>query len=682
MCRRIDRGIGVTNRAQYKVLDTREGGSLVVQELPRPGQRTPVSPDPIEIPAHYVAEDVQLGYAGTIHATQGLTVEHDQSLTDGGMDAAALYVAITRGRERNTVIVATNRAGYEDGETGPEAQTGRGGLVRVDADAARPTALSVLQASLTKDDDERLAATVAAERDHEQATSMATIVGRLDAETRLACRNRLERHLDDLVVEGVLPEEIRGRLAADAGTEYLAKLLRAVEQTGKNPRQVLTDAITSGKPLDDADSAARVLSYRISRGQDPGHPVPGTEIPADITPDEHARLAELHHQARDRAGVLGTRTADEAPEWALQSLGPVPDEADAEDRADWEQRAGQVAAHREAVGWDHPEQALGRMPGTTTTERRTSYVTAWDALGRPEQALTAAGMSEGQLRARKRAWDNAQAWAPPNVDPALRDAEHTAQRARQDAALARAENRLEDAERLAADAEQAAWTVERLTKAADARAKWFKATTMTHVHGDAAQAEADRRGIDLASEPDRTTAEEWLAADREARTSDDAHRTITETDLHDPEATAHAAWSVPDPRSPELATDLPRPGPGTDQAEPGQGMIPGLDAGEKRPRNAAGTVVEPSVTAAQAEALAATAALVTAITADHASEDAAHLAAEQEHREIDSLEAGRRRRDAAELDHTITTGHDATETGTEYIPEPAPEPALDLGADQ
>jgi hypothetical protein len=313
-------------------------------------------------------------------------------------------------------------------------------------------------------------------------------------------------------------------------------------------------------------------------------------------------------------------------------------------------------------------------------------VATWDALDRPEPALTEAGMSEGQLRVRKRAWDNAQAWAPPNVDPALRDAELAAQQARQDSALARAENRLEDAERLAADAEQAAWTVERLTKAAAARAKWFKATTMTHVHGDAAQTEADRRGIDLDHEPDRTTAEEWLTAEHQARAANDEQDELAETELHDHEATTHAAWSIPDPRSPELTADLPRPNHVAEPEEPGQAPIPGLQVEETRPKNdreyASRTVIEPSVTAAQAEALATTAALVTAITNDHGSEEAAHLAAEQEHRQIDSLEAGRRRRDAAELDNAITTGHDTTETGTEYIPEPTPEPAFDLGADQ
>jgi hypothetical protein len=93
------------------------------------------------------------------------------------------------------------------------------------------------------------------------------------------------------------------------------------------------------------------------------------------------------------------------------------------------------------------------------------------------------------------------------------------------------------------------------------------------------------------------------------------------------------------------------------------------------------TEVEPSVTAAQAEALAAAAALVTAIAADHASDEAAHHAAEQEHRAIESLGAGCRRRDAAELDDTLTTGHDTTEIGVDQSFEPTVEPGLDLGAD-
>jgi hypothetical protein len=553
--------------------------------------------------------------------------------------------------------------------------------VRADTETERATALSVLTGGLTRENTTRLAATVAAERDAERSASMSTLVGILDAETRQAVHNRLERHLDDLTVDGLLSEEIRGRLAADDGTRYLARLLRAVEQSGEDPRAVLTDAVTSGKPLDDAESPARVLSYRITQTHDIGHPVPGTELPADITQQEHAQLAELHDRAQDRACVLGARTAEQAPEWAVQALGPVPPAEDAADRADWEHRAGQVAAHREAVGWTHPEQALGQMPGVTTTERRTSYTAAWHALGQPEGRLTEADMSEGQLRARIRARDNADAWAPPNVAPALRDAEHKAEQARQAAAFAAAEGRHDDAERLRAQAAEAAATVHRLTEADDARTAWYTTTLETRTTGDAAQAEADRRGINLHDQPDRVTAEEWLALEAQARLDDDHHRPISETDLDlaDPDLTMHADWHVPDPRSPELATHhTAAPAAQVDEVdEHGQGVIPGLHPDAKRPRNHAYTTLGPSITAQQLEALAATTALTAALTADHLSQDTTHAEHEQEERAIDAWDAGRRRREAAELDHAVTTGTDlgaeaVHDAGTEYGPRAWP----------
>ena len=97
-CRRNDYGLGVTNRAQYRVTEVTETGGLVIQPLD--------DGDPVALPAGYVNADVQLGYASTVHAVQGSTVDAGHLVTDGGLDAAALYVALTRGSLRNTVHVA------------------------------------------------------------------------------------------------------------------------------------------------------------------------------------------------------------------------------------------------------------------------------------------------------------------------------------------------------------------------------------------------------------------------------------------------------------------------------------------------------------------------------------------------------------------------------------------------
>lgn len=42
----------------------------------------------VTLPASYVAEDVQLGYASTVHAAQGVTVDAAHVVPDGGLDRA------------------------------------------------------------------------------------------------------------------------------------------------------------------------------------------------------------------------------------------------------------------------------------------------------------------------------------------------------------------------------------------------------------------------------------------------------------------------------------------------------------------------------------------------------------------------------------------------------------------
>jgi hypothetical protein len=368
-------------------------------------------------------------------------------------------------------------------------------------------------------------------------------------------------------------------------------------------------------------------------------------------------------------------------------LGPIPDAADAADRADWEARAGQVAAHREAVGWTHPEQPLGRMPGTTTTERRISYVTAWEALDRPRDLLAEAEMTTGRLYTRLRAWDNAEASAPPQVDNALRSFERQAEDARQAAALAEAQGRHQDAQELREEAATAGANVEILTEAATVREQWYDLEIATQGNADAARAELKSRGIDPDHEPDRTTAQEWLDAEADARRADDEHRTITDLDLEDPTQAAEAAWSIPDPRSPELATDLPKPQPITEIDDAGQQneqpALPGLDQGRKRAVNNARTRLGPSLSVRQVQALVVTSSLAATLAADRISQEAAHKSYDAEHRIVDSLAAGRRRREAADLDHTIATNTGMhTDHGTDYAADTGSDGyGIDSGAD-
>jgi conjugative relaxase-like TrwC/TraI family protein len=57
------------------------------------------------LPAAYVRDHLELGYATTIHRAQGVTVDHAHVLVTPGMSREALYVAITRGSDRNQLYV-------------------------------------------------------------------------------------------------------------------------------------------------------------------------------------------------------------------------------------------------------------------------------------------------------------------------------------------------------------------------------------------------------------------------------------------------------------------------------------------------------------------------------------------------------------------------------------------------
>jgi conjugative relaxase-like TrwC/TraI family protein len=151
-CRRNDYRLGVTNRVQYRVLAAGAGedgarvpdGALLVETVPVEGR--PAS-GPVVLPSEYVTADVQLGYASTVHAAQGLTVDAAHLVAGGGtgLDAPTLYVGMTRGRERNTAHVAL---ATPEKPSAPAVTTGGGGQVRLEDTSASPSARAVLEAGL------------------------------------------------------------------------------------------------------------------------------------------------------------------------------------------------------------------------------------------------------------------------------------------------------------------------------------------------------------------------------------------------------------------------------------------------------------------------------------------------------------------------------------------------------
>ncbi|MDQ6934371.1 MAG: relaxase domain-containing protein [Actinomycetota bacterium] len=108
--RRNDRRLGVSGTDWVKngdrwTITAINGGALSVQHR-ESGLYT-------NLPAAYVTEHVELGYASTVHTAQGLTADAMHGIVTGAESRQTLYTMLTRGRIENHVHVALAEAGED-----------------------------------------------------------------------------------------------------------------------------------------------------------------------------------------------------------------------------------------------------------------------------------------------------------------------------------------------------------------------------------------------------------------------------------------------------------------------------------------------------------------------------------------------------------------------------------------
>jgi conjugative relaxase-like TrwC/TraI family protein len=297
----------VKNGERWIVLAADRDGGLRVQH--RRSGRT------IQLPASYVRDFVELGYATTIHAAQGITADTMHGLITGNEPRQQLYTMCTRGRLSNHIYLQL--VGDGDPHT----------LIR--PDTIRPcTATELLEHILARDETPRSASTLLREQQ--------------DPAVRLG--DSVERYIDALHVaaEGVIGssaaqalEGFANQLVPGLTDEPAWPTLRAhlllLEADGAGPQQRLRAAYDA-KEISSADDRAAVLDWRLDHtgplgGRDGPLPwLPG--IPDRIAADPrwgpylNARsqlVAELADQARLNA-------AADTPAWAIQPHTPVPAE--------------------------------------------------------------------------------------------------------------------------------------------------------------------------------------------------------------------------------------------------------------------------------------------------------------------------------------------------------------------
>ncbi|MFD7311029.1 MobF family relaxase [Promicromonospora sp. NPDC059942] len=245
----------------------------------------------VVLPADYVAQHVELGYAATIHRVQGMTVDTSHAMVGVGMTRNELYTAITRGADSNRVYVETDDVLDLDPHRQPDLER---------------AVLNALKGVLDRDGEEQSASRVI-EDEWDYAHSLARLVPEYeDAYLAFLEPDRVGRLAE--AVRSVLPGRVADRVLGDEVWPVLAKRLSMHEAAGTDPATVVRRAAGTG--FGNARSIAKVLHHRIGLPRPHDHDERG--LPAWITtsPDTTDNLlwADVPAAGADGPGDLSVTT--------------------------------------------------------------------------------------------------------------------------------------------------------------------------------------------------------------------------------------------------------------------------------------------------------------------------------------------------------------------------------------
>ncbi|MCF4119873.1 relaxase domain-containing protein [Antribacter sp. KLBMP9083] len=385
---RTRNGAWVRNGDRWTVQRVHRDGSMVVR---RDGAAYGAS---VLLPARYVAEYLDLGYAITAHRAQGVTVDTAHVLVTSTTTRENLYVGLTRGRDANLAYIATDA--HTDGPTAD--------------DHAEPTAAHVL-ARVLRTSGIELSATETMRAEQDRYRSIAQLAAEYET---IAAEAQRDRWADLVYASDLEPDKVDSIVGSPAFGALTAELRRA-EAVGYDVDALLPDA-AAGAPLDDAADPAAVLHYRAARltsGPARNSPwrqaYPQQRLIAGLVPEAQGQMTrEMRQALADRAQLIDQRARslvdhairDREP-WIV-ALGVPPDRLG--DRHAWTAAAVTVAAYRDRYGITTP-RPLG---GEVATDSQ-----ALDA-ARAARALQVARTSEPAQRA-TREYDHGRGHSRPSL---------------------------------------------------------------------------------------------------------------------------------------------------------------------------------------------------------------------------------------------------------------------------
>jgi conjugative relaxase-like TrwC/TraI family protein len=470
-----DNGQPVVNREFLTVVGPIAGDQVLLR---REGDGSAV-----RVPQDWLSSKAALGYAGTEHAYEGVTVATAHTLVPG-------YVAMTRGVERNEAWLTTSEAGDEHGPALDVSARARF------ADALSPAGREKAALQHLRD-----------ELDTGKGTAVLSAVW--EQVERVAMRDAA---MD--IVGAVLGWDTADAITAGEGGRQVVTELTRAELAGHDREALLREATDGWTPAGARDLDA-VLAGRVrQRMRDRAAERQATtwqERVAGVR--EHGEagqfLGEIARRWDKRIAQLGERAAATPPQWAVDQLGPVPEQE--QQRAEWEQRAGRIAAYREQAGISDALPSVGPAPHTRDVVELTAWRDAARAGGRPVDEFDYRAQPDSELEAKRARWAWLAESAPAYVEPELARAYDEQRRAEADAVLMRqmAAQAGSDAERdslvegARLQTEQAALATERarvLQEAHDQRQAWLDQHEGDRDAAVEAERELAQRGRELGNQ--------------------------------------------------------------------------------------------------------------------------------------------------------------------------------------
>lgn len=338
----------VRNGARWHITQVRDDGSLTVRPVGRQFGGAVV------MPAAYVSEHVDLGYAVTAHRAQGITTDTAHTVVTATTTRENFYVAMTRGRNANHAYVAVDKP--DDAHSQPHP-----------GDNSDATARSVLYGVM-----QHVGAELSA---HETITAEQELWGsiaQLAAEYEtIAQAAQYDRWATLLHASGLTPEQAEDALTSDAYGALSAELRRA--EANHHDVDRLLPRLVQARSVEDADDIASVLHARLVKatarpagsGRTRKQPrliaglIPHAE--GTMSPEMRQALNERRELIEQRADALVDHAVDEAADW-VQPL--FPQRQNEHMMTGWRRRARVIAAYRDRYQVSSSDP-LGPVPERT-----------------------------------------------------------------------------------------------------------------------------------------------------------------------------------------------------------------------------------------------------------------------------------------------------------------------------